>query len=76
MSDSSDPLVNIAFTELLIACQVDGCPNVFKKSLEEPATDPVEEWSEAMARSARSEGWAVDSEGRVLCPVHARMDRT
>ncbi|SOE06392.1 hypothetical protein SAMN05518800_7041 [Variovorax sp. YR752] len=75
MSESSDPIANLAFAELLISCQVDGCPNVFKKSLEQPANDPVEEWSVAMALSARDEGWGVDSKGLVLCPMHAKALR-
>jgi len=72
MSASGDPIEALAFTELVIACQVDGCRNIFEKSLEQPATDPVHEWSCSMARSARVGGWSADPAGRVLCPVHAR----
>lgn len=72
MSDSIDPMVNLAFAELLISCQFGDCSNVFKKSLDQPAIDPVEGWSEMMAHSARSEGWSVDSAGLVLCPAHTK----
>lgn len=71
MSELPDPIETLAFTELLISCQAESCPNVFQKSLEEPATDPVEMWSRKMARLAREAGWVSDSTGLVLCPTHA-----
>lgn len=71
MRESSDPIEALAFAELVIACQFDGCRNIFEKSLEQPATDPVHEWSIDMARSARENGWSADPAGRVLCPTHA-----
>ena len=74
MTILSDPIADVAYTELLIACQVDGCPNVFQKSLEEPATDPVELWATAMAKLAREAGWSTDATGRVLCPTHRHLD--
>ncbi|GKS77070.1 hypothetical protein AVME950_19260 [Acidovorax sp. SUPP950] len=71
MTESNDPIANLAFTELIITCQADGCLNLFQKSLDEPATDPVEKWSVKMAGLARDAGWGSDAMGKVLCPVHA-----
>ncbi|MCW7539769.1 hypothetical protein OOT46_18190 [Aquabacterium sp. A7-Y] len=42
MSKPEDAMEAIAYSELLIACQVDGCTHVFQPTLDEPASDPVE----------------------------------
>lgn len=71
MSKKIDHLENIAYCELLISCQYDGCHSILEKSIDEPATDPVEEWAKRMAVHAREMGWSSDCEGRVLCPIHS-----
>jgi len=72
-----DPIEVLAYTELPVSCQQQGCVNLFDKSLEDPATDPVDLWSSTMATLARNAGWKVDSSNRVLCPEHARaLDRS
>ncbi|GKS91801.1 hypothetical protein [Acidovorax sp. SUPP2539] len=58
MTESDDPIANLAFAELIITCQADGCFNLFQKSLDEPATDPVEKWSVKMAGLARMQAGA------------------
>ncbi|MDA8448048.1 hypothetical protein [Paracidovorax valerianellae] len=74
MSELNDPIENLAFAELIISCQMDGCLNIFQKSLEEPATDPVEKWSAKMSGLARAAGWGSDRKGKVLCPIHANAE--
>jgi hypothetical protein len=71
MSKTEDAIQSLAYAELLIACQIDGCGNVFQPTLTEPATDPVERWAERMANRARQVGWSVNGAGRVLCPIHS-----
>lgn len=70
MSTSQDPIAELAYTELAIACQKPGCGSIFELSLEVPATDPVETWAVEMARRAREAGWGAGSYGTVQCPVH------
>ncbi|GKT26109.1 hypothetical protein [Acidovorax sp. SUPP3334] len=74
MNELNDPIESLAFAELIISCQVDGCLNIFQKSLDEPATDPVEKWSVKMSGLARAAGWASDPTGKVLCPIHANAE--
>lgn len=73
MIELADPIAVVAFSELMISCQVSGCLNVFSKSVDVPATDPVNVWSESMAASAREMGWSAGSAGQVLCPIHAHL---
>jgi hypothetical protein len=72
----SDPIAELAFAELLICCQVDGCPNVFEATLKERASDPVDDWADRMAKLAREAGWLAEESGRVVCPTHARAHET
>lgn len=61
---------DLAYTELLVICKVRACLNLFEPSLDEPATDPVDDWAESMAERAIEAGWSADVDGRVLCPTH------
>lgn len=70
MNKPEDAMETLAYSELLISCQMDGCSNVFQPALDEPATDPVEEWACHMTSRARRAGWSVGADGRVLCPRH------
>jgi hypothetical protein len=70
MNIATDPIFETACAELLISCQVDGCQNIFSKTLEEPATDPVEVWAAKMTKLAHESGWSYDADGKVLCPQH------
>lgn len=72
MSESVDPIAEAAFAELMIACHVEGCPNVFELTLRERASDPVMDWAVKMAKLARDEGWSAHESGVVACPAHAR----
>ncbi|MFZ3000382.1 MAG: hypothetical protein WA071_08625 [Undibacterium umbellatum] len=75
MNDPEDIIKNLAYTELLIACQKPGCQNLFQRTIEEPSADPVDEWAKRMANFAREAGWIVDASGRVLCTMHSRLWR-
>ncbi len=75
MSKPEDAIETLAYSELLISCQVDGCTSVFQPTLDEPATDPVEEWAKEMTNRARKVGWSVSADGQVLCPKHAAPKR-
>lgn len=75
MNMREDAMETLAYSELLITCQVDGCSNVFQPTLDEPATDPVEEWAKDMSDRARKAGWSVSNDGRVLCPIHGTPRR-
>lgn len=75
MNHPQDIIEDLAFTELLTTCQMPGCQSLLLQSAEEPATDPVDEWSERMAKLARDADWAVDASGRVLCTMHNRLWR-
>ncbi|ANH68025.1 hypothetical protein [Mitsuaria sp. 7] len=70
-----DAVANLAYCELLITCQVGGCRGLFQPTLDERATDPVEEWAATMAERARQAGWSVSVDGRVLCPGHVGPER-
>lgn len=70
MSKPEEAMETLAYSELLISCQVEGCGSVFQPTLDEPATDPVEEWAKGMANRAREAGWSESADGRVLCPKH------
>ena len=59
-----------AYSELLILCQTEGCNCVFQPTLDDPATDPVEDWSEKMAKLAVKQGWSANEDGQVMCPTH------
>lgn len=74
MSNAIDPIEELAYGELLISCQVEGCQNLFQNCLDEPATDPVEVWAKKMAQSARDIGWSSDFKGKVLCPLHSNLN--
>jgi hypothetical protein len=71
MSGPVDPIAEAAFAELMIACHVEGCPNVFELTLRERASDPVMDWADRMAKLARDEGWSALDSGIVVCPAHA-----
>lgn len=70
MNEPDQVIETLAYSELLITCQADGCSHVFQPTLDEPATDPVEVWAKRMTGLARKAGWAVGIDGRVLCPIH------
>jgi hypothetical protein len=55
-------LQDLAYTELLICCKVKACSNLFEPSLNEPATDPVDDWAINMALRAMHDGWSADAE--------------
>ncbi len=66
-SEKTDAIREMAYIELMIYCEEEGCVEVFAKR----PTAPEEEWAERFAREARDAGWATDAKGRVLCPEHA-----
>ena len=68
---SDDPLEVLAHCECLLACQASGCRALYEPTLTDPAADPVEAWAHRMATSARRDGWAANSSGLVLCPLHS-----
>ena len=70
MTKLENAIETLAYSELLISCQVGGCSNVFQPTLDQPATDPVEEWANDMANRALEAGWSVSTDGRALCPTH------
>ena len=70
MNNPDDTIAEIAFAELIISCQMDYCNAIFQPTLDEPATDPVEEWAQRMANHACRAGWSLDTDGRVKCPKH------
>lgn len=74
MSTPRDPIAEIAYTELIIACEMTGCSSVFGPSLSDPATDPVEAWAGDMADRARQAGWTVGFDGKLKCPSHSDVD--
>jgi hypothetical protein len=69
-----DRLNEIAYTELVIVCERDGCNDVFAPCLDDPATEPVEVWANMMGKRARTAGWTTSAEGRVVCPRHVGTD--
>jgi hypothetical protein len=73
MNTATDPIFDIACAELLISCQVESCQNLLPKSIEQPATDPVEAWAEIMTKLAHEAGWTSNADGQVLCPQHAYL---
>lgn len=75
MNKPLDNMEVLAYSELLIACQANGCSNVFQPTLDQPATDPVEEWAKDMTSRARAAGWSVSPDGDVLCPLHGTPGR-
>lgn len=76
MSELDDPIVNQAYCELVISCQYDGCNEDYRYSLEQTATDPVEEWAKSIADKARSDGWTSSKKRLVLCPYHSKLTKT
>ena len=70
MNNPLQAMETLAYSELLITCQMDGCNHVFQPTLNEPATDPVDDWAKRMTELARKAGWSVSVDGRVLCPIH------
>lgn len=73
MKNIKQSIQDLAYTELLIKCKVKGCLNLFEPSLDEPATDPVDDWAEKLAQRAIQAGWSADADGRVLCPSHRHL---
>jgi hypothetical protein len=69
-----DPTENQAYCMTIIDCDVAGCYETFEDSLNEPATNPVEDWAADMTLRARKAGWSSNDDGQVLCPNH-RGDR-
>lgn len=61
----------MAFNELLISCQFDGCDIIYEPSILKPATDPVEAWAAEMAEGAIQSGWTVNESGAVFCKKHS-----
>jgi hypothetical protein len=72
---AADPIVDYAYTELLISCQADGCLMFFPETIKEPASDPVDMWAKTMAQFARASGWSSNASGKVLCPEHADLSK-
>lgn len=72
MKSTEDPIATLAFAEIFISCQMDKCPEIFWPSVEEHATDPVDEWASRMTTRARAAGWMSSSDGLVLCPIHGK----
>lgn len=72
MNLSKDPIALLAYSELMISCQVNGCIEDLQESLVTTASDPVDEWANSMSEKARSLGWSSDSNGSVLCPKHSK----
>jgi len=70
MTEPRQAMEILAYSELLIACQANGCSHVFQPTIDEPATDPVEDWAKRMTDLAYEAGWSVSVDGRVLCPTH------
>jgi RES domain-containing protein len=70
--NDQDPISELAYTDLMITCQIDGCANVFEASLREKPSDPVQDWADRMAKLARDAGWTAEDSGAVVCPTHAR----
>lgn len=73
MSNIKQSIKDLAYTEILVNCKVKACLNLFEPSLDEPATDPVDDWAENMAQRALQAGWSADADGRVLCPGHRHL---
>lgn len=64
-------LEEMAFIDLIIACEPEACGNIFQPTIDDPASDPVEEWAKIMAKRAEDAGWTVESPSRALCPEHS-----
>ena len=75
MSDITHAIQELAYIELLVVCKVKGCLTLFEPSLEEPATDPVDEWAADIALRAVQAGWSVHPDGRVVCPIHRQHSK-
>ena len=73
MKKIKQALQDLAYTEILVKCKVKGCLNLFEPSLDEPATDPVDDWAEGMAQRALLAGWSADVNGQALCPIHRHL---
>jgi hypothetical protein len=71
----TDPIFDLAYTELLISCQADGCLIFFPETIKEPASDPVDIWAIRMAQYARESGWSSEASGKVLCPEHTDLSK-
>ena len=52
MRNIKQTIHDLADTEILIKCRAAGCLNLFEPSLNEPATDPVDDWAEDMTERA------------------------
>lgn len=73
MKNIKQSIQDLAYTEIFVKCQVKGCLNLFEPSLDEPATEPVDDWAENMAQRAMQAGWSADANGCVLCPTHRHL---
>lgn len=73
MTFIDDSIVELAYTELLISCQTEGCLSIFEPTLSDPATDPIASWAFKKAKQARELGWSVGDDGRVKCPIHREL---
>jgi hypothetical protein len=73
MQTIKQSIQDLAYIEIIVSCQVKGCLELFEPSLDEPATDPVDDWAENMARRAIQAGWSADADGLVLCPSHTHL---
>jgi len=73
MKNIRQSIQDLAYTEILVKCKVTACLSLFEPSLNEPATDPVDDWAEDMAQRAMQAGWSADAAGQVLCPSHRHL---
>ena len=73
MSNFERAIEDHAYVQVIINCSVGGCLTLFEPSLDEPFTDPIDEWAKEMAKRAVDAGWAADTSGKVLCPKHRQL---
>jgi len=64
----ADLIQEMAYCVTMISCEYQDCASLFDTPDSDPCADPVEEWSHREALRARSAGWSVSPEGKVLCP--------
>ncbi len=69
---TQDPIEDMAFCEIFIACDAENCQNIFEPTLNEGVRRDMDSWSKEMARRARFAGWISISD-KVFCPIHAKM---
>ena len=73
MTFIDDSIVELAYTELLISCQTEGCLSIFEPTLSDPATEAIASWAFKKAKQASELGWSVGDDGRVKCPIHREL---